>query len=330
LDNRELKKLLHKYRQGTTSKKESDALEQWLDRVKNPDHAHFDDEFIEQRLIKTKAKVNAHINQSGTFYRHTIIRIATAATLLLFSAIAVIWGLSGPKLAGKKFAAQQSVEYKVSNGWIYWKTAKGVRQTIKLSDGSIIVLNASSRLHYPKKFTNHKRPVYLDEGEALFTVAKDKKNPFTVYTAKFATTALGTAFNIRSYQKENKVSISLIHGKIAVHDMLATKKTGAIKILLPHQQLVADLHSIKSASFNDETTVTGWVDGVLSFKDASMAEVLNGIENRFGVSIINHSKHTDWSYTGIFKTETLKEVLETICLTENINYSLTDNEITIY
>ena len=112
--------------------------------------------------------------------------------------------------------------------------------------------------------------------------------------------------------------------------MLASRKEQATRILLPHQQLVADLHSIKSTSFNDETAVTGWVNGLLSFKDASMAEVFNGIENRFGVSIINHSKHTDWSYTGIFKTEPLTEVLETICLTENIKYSITNNEITIY
>jgi transmembrane sensor len=330
LNNSEIRKLLLKYQQGTTSKQENDALEQWLDRVKNTNDAHFDDEFIEQQLIKTKAKVNAHINRFGIFYHHTIIKIATAATLLLFSVLIVIFWLPGPKRTGKKLAVQQPVEHKINKGWVYWKTAKGIRQTIKLSDGSIIILNASSRLRYPQKFTNHKRSVYLDEGEALFTIAKDKKSPFTVYTAKFATTALGTAFNIRSYHKENKVSISLIHGKIAVHDMLAAKKAEATKILLPHQQLVADLHSIKSISFNDETAVTGWIDGALSFKDASMAEVFNGIENRFAVSIINHSKHTEWSYTGIFKTESLKEVLETICLTENINYSITRNEITIY
>jgi hypothetical protein len=58
--------------------------------------------------------------------------------------------------------------------------------------------------------------------------------------------------------------------------------------------------------------------------------VFNGIENRFGTSIINQSKRTDWSYTGVFKTENLEEVLETVCLTENINYKLTNNEITIY
>lgn len=330
MDNRELKKLLYKYQQGITSQQKNDALEQWLDGVKDPDHASFDDELIKMQLAKTKAKIDVRINRSDSIYRHTIIRIAAAATLLLFSALAVVFWVSRLNTSDKKLAVQQLVERKVNKGWVYWKTAKGAKQTIKLSDGSIIVLNASSRLRYPQKFTNHKRPVYLDEGEALFTVAKDKKSPFTVYTAKFATTALGTAFNIRSYQKENKVSISLIHGKIAVHDMLATKKTEATKILLPHQQLVADLHSITSTSFGDETAVTGWVNGALSFKDASMAEVFNGIENRFGVSIINKSKHANWSYTGIFKTENLKEVLETICLTENINYSLANNEITIY
>jgi transmembrane sensor len=330
LNNRKIKSLLRKYRQGTTSKQENDALAQWLDRVKNEDPTHFNEVDIQQQLSKVKNKLNSHINQPVIVFRQKAFRLATAAVLLIISGLTITLWFSLQTPSNKKQYVKQPVERRISNGWVYLQTKKGIRQTVKLSDGSVIVINASSRLRYPQKFTGHKRTVYLDEGEALFTVAKDKTSPFTVYTAKFSTTALGTAFNIRSYQKEHRVSISLIHGKVAVHDLLATRKETADRILLPHHQIVADFSSIKSSSFDDETPITGWKDGVLSFKDASMAEVLNAIENRFGVSIINNSHDMQWSYTGLFKNEPVEQVLKTICLTEGINYSITDNEITLY
>jgi len=330
LDNRKIKKLLLKYQRGITSKQENEALEQWLDGVNGADEPYIDDAIIQEQLKRVKANLNAQINPSQPHYRHLTIKLGIAATALLISGLAILFWSLQQQNKYKQLIVKQSVQKQINNGWVYLQTAKGVKHTVKLADGSVIVLNASSRLRYPQKFTAHKRPVYLDEGEALFTVAKDKTSPFTVYTTKFATTALGTAFNIRSYQKEHKVSISLIHGKIAVHDQLSSVRGNSTRILTPHHQLIADLHSIKSISFNDETAITGWIDGRLTFKDASVDEVLNSIENRYGVSIINNSRHMDWSYTGEFKTEPVEDVMKTICLTEGIKYNIENNAITLY
>ena len=201
-----------------------------------------------------------------------------------------------------------------------------------MPDGSLVMLNASSRLHFPLKFTNHKRPVYLDEGEAFFEVAKDKTSPFTVYTTKFATTALGTAFNIRSYAKEHKISISLIHGKIKVDDLRPSATYTATKILLPHQQIVFNKTSgiLLKTDFKDALPITDWKDGVLSFQDATADEVINAIQNRFNVVIDNKSNRLNWSYTGVFVNEPLNDVLKTVCLTEGITCAINKNNITLY
>ena len=337
MDTRKIKNLLRRYRQGLTSQHENDAVEQWLDHLKNDDPTYFDEDTINEHLANAKAVIDSQIKQPVNIFKNNLGKLGVAASLVLISGTAIaIWFWSQKSIdtnqALQVCKTQPNVVIRKSNGWVYLQTKKAIKYTATLSDGSVIVLNASSRLRYPEKFIDHKRPVYLEEGEALFTVAKDKTSPFTVYTTKFATTALGTAFNIRNYKNEHKISISLIHGKIRVDNMVKAKSQTASRIVLPHQQIIAndDLTYVKSSSFDDETTVTGWKDGILSFKDASMTEVLNSIENRFNLKITNNSHQVKWSYTGVFKNESLADVMETICLTERIHYKTNNNEIILY
>jgi len=333
LDLNQTEILLEKYKQGTCTAAESKLIEDWLETIKNDSEEHFTESFVDEQLIITKNGIDErvvvrplmpHRKYNGWF--------AIAASLLVFMAIFVaIKVLHAKKQAGIQLANLPGVEQHTINGWVYVQTQKGITDQIKLSDGSFITLNASSSLRYPLKFINHKRPIYLDEGEALFEVAKDKTSPFTVYTNKFATTALGTAFNIRSYAREHKVSISLIHGKIRVDDLHPGQRSINEKILMPHQQVVLNKLSgrlIKS-DFKDETPITSWKDGVLAFQDATMDEVLNSIENKFNVVIKNNSSRTNWSYTGTFKDEPLNDILKTVCLTEGISCRINNTYITL-
>jgi transmembrane sensor len=329
LDLHQTKNLLEKYRQGTCTEAELKLIEDWLETIKHESQEHFTEDFVDEQLVITKNRIDERVGVRSMAPRRKYNGwFAIAASLLVFVAVSVaIRTLHLKKQAGLQVANLPGVEQHIINGWVYVQTQKGITNHIKLSDGSFITLNASSSLRYPVKFVNHKRPIYLDEGEALFEVAKDKTSPFTVYTNKFATTALGTAFNIRSYAKEHKVSISLIHGKIRVDDLHPAAKTAATKILLPYQQIVLNKisgHLVKS-DFKDETPITSWKDGVLSFQDATMDEVLNAIENKFNVVIKNNSNRTNWSYTGTFKDEPLYDVLKTVCLTEGISCRISNN-----
>ncbi len=333
MDTEELKLLLEKYRQGCCTDIEAQLIEDWLSTVTEADEAHLEDAFVGDQLYTVKNRVDLEIGVIPVIGRRKNYRwLAVAASVAVVCASAAIWAIYIKKQAVDGLARQKGISQHISNGWVYVQTQKGITDKIKLTEGSLITVDASSTLRYPVKFANHKRPIYLDEGEALFEVAKDKTSPFTVYTPKFATTALGTAFNIRSYAKENKVSISLLHGKIKVEDLHPSRKLNAPKILLPHEQVVLNKQSgdLQKSDFDDETPITSWKDGVLSFKDATMDEVLNSIENRFNVIIKNNSRHTNWSYTGTFKAQSLNDVLKTVCLTEEISsYTIVNNNITL-
>lgn len=333
MDIYQIKGLLEKYQRGACSSTEVKLIEDWLSGIKNDRPDHFDDKFIEDQLGVAQSRINAIIDQQTIFDpKKQYNWLAIAASILVVATVSVTIGiLYLKKHQGNQLAAQPGIKQYISNGYVYIQTQKGITDHIKLPDGSFITLNSSSNLRYPVKFINHKRPVYLDEGEALFDVAKDKTSPFTVYTPKFATTALGTAFNIRSYAKEHKVSISLIHGKIRVDDLQHSAKPDATKILLPHQQIVLNKVSgqVVKSTFKDETPITAWKDGILSFQNATMDEVINSIQNRFNVTITNSSSRTDWSYTGTFKDESLNDVLKTVCLTEGISCTINQNNITL-
>jgi ferric-dicitrate binding protein FerR (iron transport regulator) len=329
LDTEQIKALLDRYRRGECTVAESELIERWLSTIRNNPDAQLDDGFINNQLNLVKSRVDDVIGASPVIGRRwNYSRWAIAASLLILCASAAIWIARSRRSTAAVSENEASIAQYTRNGWVYVQTKKGVTDHIKLPDGSLVTLDASSMLRYPVKFVNHKRPVYLDEGEGLFEVAKDKTSPFTVYTPKFATTALGTAFNIRSYAREHKVSISLLHGKIKVEDLHPAHKTGNLRILLPHQQVVLDKQSglMKSSDFADETPITSWKDGVLSFKDANADEVINSIENRYNVVITNKSRRTAWSYTGTFRDQSLEDVLRTLCLTEGISCTITNNK----
>ncbi|MDB5136955.1 MAG: hypothetical protein JWP37_3558 [Mucilaginibacter sp.] len=333
MDILQIKNLLAKYQQGNCTPAESKIIEDWLDAIKHDGREHLKDDFIEDQLWLTKSRIDELMRPQPAVSRQmnrNWLAIAASVLIVIGSSLAT-WSLYFKKQPNAQPAQQAGIERHISNGWVYVQTNKGITDRIKLPDGSLITLDASSRLRYPIKFVNHKRPVFLDEGEALFDVAKDRSSPFTVYTTKFATTALGTAFNIRSYSKEHKVSISLIHGKIRIDDLQPAVKSAAPKILLPHQQIVLNKLSgqLTKTNFSNESPITSWKDGILSFQDATVDQVINSIENRFNVVIQNHSKHINWSYTGTFKDESLSDVLKTVCLTEGITCSINKNSITL-
>ncbi len=67
--------------------------------------------------------------------------------------------------------------------------------SVRLADGTKVMLNAGSRLTYPKEFSGEKREVQLS-GQAFFEVTPDKTHPFVVKTQKMDVTVLGTSFEV--------------------------------------------------------------------------------------------------------------------------------------
>ena len=93
----------------------------------------------------------------------------------------------------------------------------GSQTKVVLPDGSTVVLNSGSVLKYPLSYGKKERNVYL-VGEGYFEVAKNAACPFVVKTRDLSVKVLGTSFNVRAYDEDHTVFVTLTEGKVQVFD----------------------------------------------------------------------------------------------------------------
>jgi transmembrane sensor len=93
-----------------------------------------------------------------------------------------------------------------------YATEIGEQRTVTLKDGSVIAIDARSRVRV--RYTERERLVSLEQGQARFTVAKDPLRPFRVHARDQTVVALGTQFDVELISEN--VLVTLIEGHIAV------------------------------------------------------------------------------------------------------------------
>jgi transmembrane sensor len=122
----------------------------------------------------------------------------TAAALLIITAIGIAF-------------------YKYSRWIVYTTGIKEVR-TLRLADGSQVVLRPGTTLMLPGTFISTGiREVKLEKGEAYFTITSDHNRPFLVYSGPIYTKGVGTSFNIKNSSGGKEIEIAVAHGKVEVH-----------------------------------------------------------------------------------------------------------------
>ncbi|MEJ0023946.1 MAG: FecR domain-containing protein [Alphaproteobacteria bacterium] len=93
-----------------------------------------------------------------------------------------------------------------------YSTGLGEQQNIVLADGSQVTLNTDTTLRV--ELDGGERRVWLDHGQAFFTVAHDRKRPFRVFAGGGEARAIGTAFDVR--QDDTLTKVTLTEGSLAV------------------------------------------------------------------------------------------------------------------
>jgi transmembrane sensor len=321
----QIRKILERYHEGQCTPEETVVIEQWFDSIDNQYSSPKNEQEVQADLAAVQRALNHHIQPAQAPkrpIRRTWYYAAAAITVLV---AAGTWFFQqrqqpvAPALPEQPLASNQPESVRsVTDGFVVVHTPKGNQEQITLEDGSRIILNAASKVRYPEHFNGSSRDIYLEEGEAWFDAAPQPEHAFTVHAGNVSTTALGTTFNVRSYNHEQQITVALLTGKVKI-----TTTSQPPVILQPSEQAKFDRHSLQfvKTTFNTEDAI-GWQKGYLVFKDASYEQVRIEIENRYGITILNQSDKKDWTYTGNFKHETLANVIETICLTESLSYTI--------
>jgi ferric-dicitrate binding protein FerR (iron transport regulator) len=204
--------------------------------------------------------------------------------------------------------------------WNEKQTVMGEKYLATLSDGTIITLNANSKLRYPVRFTNGTRDIYL-EGEAYFEVKHDSTKPFIVHSGNISTTVLGTKFNVSAFPHEKNIAVSLVEGSVKV----SKEEAGTIEnivMLQPDQQLVYNKENeIGTVEQFDLQEATGWKENKLVFRKEPFANVFVKLERTYGVKFeLQDKSFSNQKITANFQNESLWTVSESLKKLTGLQY----------
>lgn len=202
---------------------------------------------------------------------------------------------------------------------------KGQKASILLPDGSRAWVNSGSRLTYGKRFDGNERMLKL-EGEGYFEVAPDPGRPFVVETDALSVKALGTSFDLKSYNDDPLVSAVLMSGKVEVRSANETM------ILEPNQKIVFDRTAGKMEKYEvaDAGDYSDWRYNILTFEAETFENIARTLERLYNTRIVFESetlKH--YRFTGSPGNSSLESILGILSLTSPLSYEIKDSIIVL-
>ena len=315
--------LLQKYKAGLCTPEETTRIRHWYDSFEdlsfslNAEDAQLAaDEAAHQALVKLFGENNAQ--QPGD-------KKAGLVYYLLRIAACLIVGCTLYLMVGKLKSTQpRLITYSK------YRTRKGERREIRLSDGSVVTLNAASTIQIASDFGVKKRDVLL-QGEAFFQVSKDKTRPFIIKTGKIYTRVVGTSFNINAYADENFISVAVATGRVQVEKEDAKGKTVIGRDLTHNHLLVYDLkEDTYRQTLADVDVLCAWKTNKLVFNQASITQIARILERAYDVPVVLTGKpHKPGLYTATFDNCSLEKLLPLLADLSGITYELKKQQLII-
>lgn len=173
--------------------------------------------------------------------------------------------------------------------------------SVRLADGTKVMLNAGSRLTYPKEFSGEKREVQLS-GQAFFEVF--------------------------SYDGDEEGETVLLTGKVKVEVLESNQQKGGSYVLKPNEKLTYSKTDGISLTTIDADAYSSWRQGKrMSFKNETLEMILERLEKWYGQKIecVPHiARHYRFTFT--MHSESLDLILNYISHSAPLNYRLISND----
>ena len=183
---------------------------------------------------------------------------------------------------------------------------KGKTFTLVLSDGTVVHLNADTKLTFPSNFHPGKdREVFLN-GEAYFEVVENKDAPFKVQTNDLKITVLGTQFLVNTYNQDPFAVLTEGSVALQIADQPSPKT-----VIIPGQKATLKSQKFEIKQVNTANYLS-WIHGELVFENEPFLEIIKKIERRYNVQIINtYEAYNNVEFRGKFDNESIIDMLET-------------------
>lgn len=320
----DIETLLPRFCEGMTTEEETRLVEEWIEeneanqKIVDQIHALYlaaDTLHVIQKVDTEKVlkKVKNKINRKKISWWERTQHIAAVMSI--------------PLLIGILLMYMDRQEHREIARMLEVKTNPGMTTSIMLPDSTVVYLNSESTLRYPSSFNTDIRKVELT-GEAYFDVTKDPQKRFVISTLNHSQIEVyGTSFNVEAYAKDNKLSATLVEGKIG---FLFNDGTGtARKIdLQPNQKLIyrPTTGEVKVYKTSCESE-TAWKEGKIVFNNTSMEDILHTLSKRFNVEFVVKNKNLkEYAFTGSFTTQRLERIMEFFKISSKIHWRYLDSD----
>lgn len=205
------------------------------------------------------------------------------------------------------------------------------KRSVTLPDGTILTLNAGSRVTWPDHFTGNTREIFLD-GEVMANVAKDSEHPFVIHTGEVDVKVLGTTFDLKAYRGATLLELMLREGSVEMA-FPSAEQTRQLR-LTPGDlaQLDHSTGEITLGKIPPESYRTFADEGAFSFFNVPLLDIASELERGFGRRIVVADDDiASQRFLAFFTNgESLEEILRLLCRNGGLRTVLRGDTTYIY
>jgi len=288
-----------------------------LKAINMDDESGFNKDQAFQHFLERTINATEGIQKKPRFKLY-FLRIAASVTLLIATSAIGYW--FGTNKINNLTENLISVEAPFSS-----------RSKMYLPDGTLVWLNAGSKITYAQNFGVKNRKITLVEGEAYFEVTKNDRIPFDITAQDLSVRVFGTKFNFRNYSDEDEESVTLLEGKVNVKNA-SDNKSGYL--LFPNQKVIYDKAGKRMRLIDVKAkNSSAWTEGIIFFDEERLPDIVRELERLYDVKIELADKELyNYRFYGTFiRTEqTIQEVLNVFASTEKLKYIINGKEVRIF
>lgn len=234
----------------------------------------------------------AETDQILSLRQETLARVVSrrksraAVRLGLAAALVVGALLHGAQSIHSARAPRHMADAKTAAGEVF-TTAVGERMTITLQDGSKVSLNTATRMRIAYGPTA--RRMTLENGQAWFEVAHDRRRPFLVFAGGQRIEAHGTAFDVRT--SAGRTEVMLAQGRVTVE---GPGQNGVVAniTLDPKELLVASPSGTSVRRVTDLAKWQSWREGRVLLDNVPLSEAIAEMNRYSSIRLVAADQRT--------------------------------------
>ena len=219
-----------------------------------------------------------------------------------------------------RFAYYSKVEGQTPGYNILTVPPGGGKHELKLSDGTLVILDAGSSIRFPVSFQRGERRVRIT-GQVYFDVAHDVHRSFLVEAGETVIQDIGTQFNISNIN--GMVTTTLVGGSIKVGDILLND---------PGQQVIKkEDGKVDLIPKVDLQKVMGWKNDQFVFEgNSTLKVIMDEIARWYGMDVqyVGHNKNLHFGGE-MPRYSKLSDVLKILSY-NGVKFSIKDKLIIVY